>query len=296
VEGEQIRTEHKRQQQVKTGRADQPREDQTSSVVITPNPIPSSNVSKNQQDQNLMTALLANQWTSYPSHYPSINLPSSNFHPNSQIQAQTQSQSQGNGLDFDRVFDLETMGFQFDPQLPAVNGSGSEGSFSLVDRSLTDSSTGGSVDSQAVSVAMLQQQQQHQQQEARNQLERSFAAFQQSQAQTHQSFESLDRKRKLSDLPSNPNAKRVRADSLLPEQEDTLASSHIGAEEDKRRRNTAASARFRMKKKEREQAMEKHAREMEERVIRMEKEMESLRKGRFPPGPCLGFRPRGMRG
>lgn len=38
------------------------------------------------------------------------------------------------------------------------------------------------------------------------------------------------------------------------------------AEEDKRRRNTAASARFRVKKKQREQALEKTAKEMTDRV------------------------------
>lgn len=55
-------------------------------------------------------------------------------------------------------------------------------------------------------------------------------------------------------------------------------------EEDKRRRNTAASARFRMKKKLREQALEKTAKEMaykadvlEKRVIELEKEAKWLR-------------------
>lgn len=49
----------------------------------------------------------------------------------------------------------------------------------------------------------------------------------------------------------------------------------------KRRRNTAASARFRMKKKEREQALEKHAKELEDRLGRMERDMDSLRKGEW---------------
>ncbi|CAO3619216.1 unnamed protein product [Mucor hiemalis] len=55
-------------------------------------------------------------------------------------------------------------------------------------------------------------------------------------------------------------------------------------EEDKRRRNTAASARFRMKKKLREQALEQTAKEMtikaealEKRVIELEKEAKWLR-------------------
>lgn len=56
------------------------------------------------------------------------------------------------------------------------------------------------------------------------------------------------------------------------------------AEEDKRKRNTAASARFRMKKKLREQALEQTAKEMtakaealEKRVIELEKEAKWLR-------------------
>ena len=50
------------------------------------------------------------------------------------------------------------------------------------------------------------------------------------------------------------------------------------AAEDKRRRNTAASARFRAKKKEREAAMEQRAKGLEDRVTELERECESLRK------------------
>src|SRR2546430_794968 len=56
------------------------------------------------------------------------------------------------------------------------------------------------------------------------------------------------------------------------------------AEEDKRRRNTAASARFRIKKKMREQALEKNARDMgakaemlENRVKELEREIKWLK-------------------
>ena len=52
----------------------------------------------------------------------------------------------------------------------------------------------------------------------------------------------------------------------------------VTAAEDKRRRNTAASARFRAKKKEREAAMEHKAKGLEERVLELERECESLRK------------------
>ena len=52
----------------------------------------------------------------------------------------------------------------------------------------------------------------------------------------------------------------------------------IAAAEDKRRRNTAASARFRLKKKEREAALERRAQELEQRVNMLEKECEGLRR------------------
>ena len=52
----------------------------------------------------------------------------------------------------------------------------------------------------------------------------------------------------------------------------------MNAAEDKRRRNTAASARFRLKKKEREAALERKAKELEVRVGELEKECEALRR------------------
>ena len=48
--------------------------------------------------------------------------------------------------------------------------------------------------------------------------------------------------------------------------------------EDKRRRNTAASARFRLKKKEREAALESKSKELEMRVTELERECEGLRR------------------
>ena len=47
-------------------------------------------------------------------------------------------------------------------------------------------------------------------------------------------------------------------------------ASRYAVEEDKRRRNTAASARFRVKKKQREQALEKTARDMSDKVSLLE--------------------------
>ncbi|GAA6055455.1 hypothetical protein JCM3770_002835 [Rhodotorula araucariae] len=53
--------------------------------------------------------------------------------------------------------------------------------------------------------------------------------------------------------------------------------NRLAIEEDKRRRNTAASARFRVKKKQREQALEQTAKELKERVAILEKEVDTLR-------------------
>lgn len=49
-----------------------------------------------------------------------------------------------------------------------------------------------------------------------------------------------------------------------------------GVEEDKRRRNTAASARFRIKKKQREQALEKSAKDMTDKVTSLESKVSQL--------------------
>lgn len=50
----------------------------------------------------------------------------------------------------------------------------------------------------------------------------------------------------------------------------------MAAEEDKRRRNTAASARFRMKKKQRDAAIEKAAKDMADKVSNLEKKVTML--------------------
>ncbi|KAH9946958.1 hypothetical protein B0H21DRAFT_741070 [Amylocystis lapponica] len=63
-----------------------------------------------------------------------------------------------------------------------------------------------------------------------------------------------------------------------PESDDKLSATPFTAAEDKRRRNTAASARFRLKKKEREAALERKAKELEVRVGELEKECEALRR------------------
>jgi hypothetical protein len=71
------------------------------------------------------------------------------------------------------------------------------------------------------------------------------------------------------------NAKRkaeaVEANSLSPEDK-----SRVAAEEDKRRRNTAASARFRVKKKQREQALEKTVKEVQDKNSKLEAKVTQL--------------------
>ena len=56
----------------------------------------------------------------------------------------------------------------------------------------------------------------------------------------------------------------------------TLLSSSHSSLEDKKKRNTAASARFRIKKKLKEQEMERKARELEEKVAALEKKLKTM--------------------
>lgn len=87
--------------------------------------------------------------------------------------------------------------------------------------------------------------------------------------------------------PSSVNQKNgppLNSPTTNPSSPTSPTVSHFAAEEDKRRRNTAASARFRVKKKQREQALERtakelgdKAKELEKRVTQLETENEWLR-------------------
>lgn len=77
--------------------------------------------------------------------------------------------------------------------------------------------------------------------------------------------------------------RRKTTDSESMKPEDTPASvtsmddaARAAAEEDKRRRNTLASARFRAKKKMREQALEKNHKEMSAKLEKMENRIKEL--------------------
>ena len=83
----------------------------------------------------------------------------------------------------------------------------------------------------------------------------------------------------------SPAPKRARVTKSSTDTSDLPADTSneynptpLNPTEDKRRRNTAASARFRLKKKEREAALEKKAKELEVKVSELEKECEGLRR------------------
>lgn len=81
---------------------------------------------------------------------------------------------------------------------------------------------------------------------------------------------------KQSQYQPNVGDKRKSPGSGIPTAADLEEASRLAAEEDKRRRNTAASARFRIKKKQREQALEKQAKEMTAKVQQLEGKVQQL--------------------
>ena len=80
------------------------------------------------------------------------------------------------------------------------------------------------------------------------------------------------------DSPAPAKRARTRKASVDGDDVGDANSTPLSAAEDKRRRNTAASARFRLKKKEREAALETKAKELESRVNELERECEALRR------------------
>ncbi|KAF9527323.1 hypothetical protein CPB83DRAFT_400946 [Crepidotus variabilis] len=82
------------------------------------------------------------------------------------------------------------------------------------------------------------------------------------------SITTVDSPDERSSTTSPPSAESSSANLTTP----------LSASEDKRRRNTAASARFRLKKKEREAALEGKAKELETKVLELERECEGLRR------------------
>lgn len=76
-------------------------------------------------------------------------------------------------------------------------------------------------------------------------------------------------------FPQNGAGEKRKSESLGTPGSFEDASRHA-AEEDKRRRNTAASARFRIKKKQREQALEKSAKDMTDKLTGLENKVSQL--------------------
>lgn len=72
------------------------------------------------------------------------------------------------------------------------------------------------------------------------------------------------------------SATRSRASTVQADNASAEEKSRLAAEEDKRRRNTAASARFRVKKKQREQALEKTLKEIQDKNTRLEAKVTQL--------------------
>ncbi|KAF7678213.1 regulatory protein cys-3 [Alternaria burnsii] len=73
------------------------------------------------------------------------------------------------------------------------------------------------------------------------------------------------------------SSKKRKLDNVAPVMPQSLdENARVAAEEDKRRRNTAASARFRIKKKQREQALEQSQKEAQEKVAKLEATIQQL--------------------
>jgi Basic region leucine zipper len=113
----------------------------------------------------------------------------------------------------------------------------------------------------------------------------SFSAFTSQPPATYRSASAAS----SSEQSGAPAAKRsrTRKASVSPSEAEFLEhdesaqpniTTPLSAAEDKRRRNTAASARFRLKKKEREVALETKSKDLEVRVNELERECEGLRR------------------
>lgn len=75
---------------------------------------------------------------------------------------------------------------------------------------------------------------------------------------------------------SQKNDRPLNSPTTNPSSPTSPSAPLFAAEEDKRRRNTAASARFRVKKKQREQALERTAKELGDKAKELEKRVNKL--------------------
>jgi len=95
---------------------------------------------------------------------------------------------------------------------------------------------------------------------------------------SEESFTPAKRARTRKASITTVDSPNYREDSVTPSDATSPTGNPLSAAEDKRRRNTAASARFRLKKKEREAALEGKAKELETKVTQLERECEGLRR------------------
>lgn len=79
-----------------------------------------------------------------------------------------------------------------------------------------------------------------------------------------------------SSIAPAPSSARRKIDPAPSQNVTAEDRTRLAAEEDKRRRNTAASARFRVKKKQREQALERNVKEMSEKHAQLETKISQL--------------------
>src|SRR6202012_3276292 len=77
-------------------------------------------------------------------------------------------------------------------------------------------------------------------------------------------------------FPQPGEKRKASVTNTIPSPGDLDEQSRMAAEEENRRRNPAASARFRVKKKQREQALEKQAKEMTDKVQQLEGKVQQL--------------------
>ncbi|KAF8813906.1 hypothetical protein BYT27DRAFT_7083760 [Phlegmacium glaucopus] len=95
---------------------------------------------------------------------------------------------------------------------------------------------------------------------------------------SEESFVPTKRARTRKESITSVDSPNYREDSVAPSDATGPTGNPLSPAEDKRRRNTAASARFRLKKKEREAALEGKAKELETKVNELERECEGLRR------------------
>ena len=103
-----------------------------------------------------------------------------------------------------------------------------------------------------------------------------FGEFQTYSSQLHGQYPPQPAHQLPYGSPQAGDKRKASVSTGIASPQDLEEQSRLCAEEDKRRRNTAASARFRVKKKQREQALEKQTKEMTDKVQQLEGKVQQL--------------------